>query len=239
VGRNSIQCTKCLSWIHRKCSGVKGSLVKVCASFVCRTCLCPLVKRESDACVEIDDGSVVERVDKFCYLGDMLCVEGGADTAIRSRLSKGWHNFRQLAPFVTAKDIPHHIRGNVYTSCVRSCMLHASETWPVKKENVTALERAEMRMVRWICGVKILDKIPGDILRRRLRIEGIGTALQRNRLRWFGHVQRKSDDDWVKQCLNFVVVGHKSRGCPRNTWTEVVEGDLRTLGLQKDDALDK
>jgi len=25
-------------------------------------------------------------------------------------------------------------------------------------------------------------------------------------------VQRKSDDDWVKQCMNFVVAGPKSRG---------------------------
>jgi len=29
-------------------------------------------------------------------------------------------------------------------------MLHGSETWPVKKENVVAPQREEMRMVRWI-----------------------------------------------------------------------------------------
>ena len=33
-------------------------------------------------------------------------------------------------------------------------MLHRSETWPVRKENVVALQRAEMRMVTWICGIK-------------------------------------------------------------------------------------
>jgi len=33
------------------------------------------------------------------------------------------------------------------------CMLHGSETWPVRKENEVALQRAEKRMVRWICGV--------------------------------------------------------------------------------------
>ena len=32
-------------------------------------------------------------------------------------------------------------------------MLHGSETWPVSKENEVALQRAEMRMVRWMCGV--------------------------------------------------------------------------------------
>jgi len=33
-------------------------------------------------------------------------------------------------------------------ACVRSSMLHGSETWPVRKENEVALQRAEMRMVR-------------------------------------------------------------------------------------------
>ena len=28
-------------------------------------------------CVELDDGSKFELVEKFCYLGDMLCAGGG------------------------------------------------------------------------------------------------------------------------------------------------------------------
>ena len=27
VGRNSIQCGKCTLWVHKRCSGIKGSLV--------------------------------------------------------------------------------------------------------------------------------------------------------------------------------------------------------------------
>jgi len=40
------------------------------------------------------------------------------------------------------------MRGRLYSSCVQSSMLHGSETWPVRKDNVVALQRAEMRMVR-------------------------------------------------------------------------------------------
>ena len=29
VGNNSIQCTSCQKWVHRKCSGIKGSMYKV------------------------------------------------------------------------------------------------------------------------------------------------------------------------------------------------------------------
>jgi len=29
IGNNSIQCTSCQKWVHRKCSGIKGSMHKV------------------------------------------------------------------------------------------------------------------------------------------------------------------------------------------------------------------
>ena len=47
------------------------------------------------------------------------------------------------------------------------CRPTGSETWPVRKENVVALQRAEMRMVRWMCGVKLKDRLPSKQLRER------------------------------------------------------------------------
>ena len=63
-----------------------------------------------------------------------------------------------LVPLLTNKDVSLIMRGRLYSSCERSSMLHGSETWPVRKENVVALQRAEMRMVRWMCGVKLKDR---------------------------------------------------------------------------------
>jgi len=51
------------------------------------------------------------------------------------------------------------VRGRLYSGCVRSSMLHGSETWPVTKENQMALQQAEMRMVRWLCGINYMYKI--------------------------------------------------------------------------------
>ena len=43
---------------------------------------------------------------------------------------------------------------------MQSSMLRGTETWPVRKENEVALLRAEMRMVRWMCGIRLQDKVP-------------------------------------------------------------------------------
>jgi len=101
-------------------------------------------------------------------------------------------------------------------------MLHGSETWPVRKVNVVALQRAEMRMVRWMCGVKLKDRLPSKELRETLGIDDIALILQQNRLRWNGHVLQKDEDDWVKKCMVFVVEGSRPRGRPKRTWKEVV-----------------
>ena len=55
--------------------------------------------------------------------------------------------------------------------------------------------KAERMMVRHMCGVTLKDRKSCEELRQQL---GISDALRRNRLRWFGHVERKNDDEWVK-----------------------------------------
>ena len=38
-------------------------------------------------------------------------------------------------------------------------------------------------------------------------VDLIISVLQRNRLRWYGHVLRKEDNDWVKKCMEYEVEG--------------------------------
>jgi len=94
----------------------------------------------------------------WCYLGDMLSVKGDADAAVEDRIQIGWNKFRQLVPLLTNRDISLIRRGRLYSSCLRSSMLHGSGTWPVRKENEVTLQCAEMTMVRWMCNVKVKDK---------------------------------------------------------------------------------
>ena len=46
-------------------------------------------------------------------------------------------------------------------------------------------------MVRWMCGVKLKDRLPSKELRERLGIDDTALVLQQNRLRWYGHVLLK------------------------------------------------
>jgi len=126
-------------------------MYKVMKSFVCRDCVNPVT---STGCTSVDigDNANLELVDKFCYLGDMLSVDGDADVAVETRIRIGWNKFRQMVPLLTNENISLIARGKLYTSCERIsmfiCCMELRLT--VRKENGMALQRAEMRIVRWI-----------------------------------------------------------------------------------------
>ena len=82
----------------------------------------------STGCTNVDIGvnANLELVDKFCYLGDMLSVDGDADAAVDSRIRIGCNKFRQLVPVLTNKDISLIVRGILYSSYVQHSMLHGN-----------------------------------------------------------------------------------------------------------------
>ena len=69
-----------MKWVHKMCSGVKGSLQTASAVFICKKCqgeIPPSVMAEEGLAV---GGEKYDIVDIFCYLCYMSSMEGGADT---------------------------------------------------------------------------------------------------------------------------------------------------------------
>ena len=63
--------------------------------------------------------------------------------------------------------------------------------------------------------------------------------VERGRLRWFGHLERKGNDDWVSTCRNLEVVGPKGKGRSRKTWRQCVDHDLLAWNLKAEWAQDR
>ena len=59
----------------------------------------------------------------------------------------------------------------------------------------------------------------------------VADVVRRGRLRWFGHLERKSVDDWVSACRGLVVEGTRGRGRCRKTWEQCVRDDMKLSGL--------
>jgi len=64
-------------------------------------------------------------------------------------------------------------------------------------------------------------------------------VVEKNRLCWFGHVERKDVEDWVSRCRKLEVVCNRGVGRPRKSWQHCVDGDKRKHGMLRVDPWDR
>ena len=71
-------------------------------------------------------------------------------------------------------------------------------------------------------------------LRAWVGVKPIVDVMRQRRLRWFGHIERREDNSWLKKVQILAVDGHSGRGRPRKTWEHVIMEDLRVKGLRRE-----
>ena len=98
--------------------------------------------------LDIGNGVLLEKVDEFCYLGDMLDADAGCDSAVTARVRSAWKKFCEYLPILTGKGFSLKLKGKVYATHMRSCLMHGSETGPMKVEHELKLNRTEISMIR-------------------------------------------------------------------------------------------
>ena len=71
--------------IHKWCSGARSDLSRVADGFICRRCDGTI--QEADLAEDLMVyGEMYECVKSFCYLGDALDGDGGADLAATAKI---------------------------------------------------------------------------------------------------------------------------------------------------------
>ena len=95
-------------------------------------------------------------------------------------------------------------------------------------------------MLRAMCGVKLMDKkITKELMEMLGLVESLEMIAKANAVRWYGHVLRREDGNILRKALDLEVMGKRRRGRPKSTWKRKVEEEVKKLGLEKEDALDR
>ena len=216
----------CKHWVHKKCSGLKR--LKKDPDYRCTRCQGTARPLDGSPQKEVQVGpDKLEVVAPFCYLGDMLSAAGGCELSTTTRVKTAWKKFKDLLPVLSSRHLSFKTCGRVYSSCMRSTVLHASETWPLTKSTLQHLQRNDRAMIRQVCNVRPQDIVTtrSNELLVRLGIEDLDLILKERRLRWYGHVERSKDA--VKTGFDIQVDGKRGPGRPKMTWKQLTERDCR------------
>ena len=183
VCRTGVGSNSCKHWVHKKCSGLKR--LKKDPDYRCTQCQGTARPLDGRPQKEVQVGpDKLEVVASFCYLGELLSAAGGCELSTTTRVKTAWKKFKDLLPVLSSHHLSFKTRGHVYSSCVRSTMLHASETWPLIKPNLQRLQRNDRAMITQICNVRpqdIVTTCSNDLL-VRLGIEDLDLILKERRL---------------------------------------------------------
>ncbi|XP_070026420.1 uncharacterized protein [Nicotiana sylvestris] len=99
---------------------------------------------------------------------------------------------------------------------------------------------AEMRMLRWMCGCTRRDRISNEAIRDRVGVASVEDKMRESRLRWFGHVKRRSIDAPVGRCERLVMESlRRGRGRPKKYWGELIRQDVSLFQFTEDMTLDR
>ncbi|XP_044760185.1 uncharacterized protein LOC123317645 [Coccinella septempunctata] len=160
------------------------------------------------------DGTKIEQVKTFRYLGVELSGDGKQDIEINGRIESTIKLFHMMnTSFISKREISQNTKIKVYKAVYRPTLTFACESW--------ALNRKQ----------------------KNLEIEPLQDFIDKRQLSWWGHLNRMNNARPVKQIWEAKIQKRKKRGRPEQTWnntiTEIINGKGQTWNEARTMAMDK
>ncbi|KAK3543039.1 hypothetical protein QTP70_008749 [Hemibagrus guttatus] len=171
-------------------------------------------EREGSGTVMLQ-GEEVKKVQEFKYLGSTVQSNGECGKEVKKRVQAGWNGWRKVWGVLCDRKISARIKGKVYRTVVRPAMMYGLETVSLRKRQESELEVAELKMLRFSLGVTRLDRIRNEYIRGTAHVGRLGDKVREDRLRWFGHVQRRESEYIGRRILDMELPGRRQRGRPK------------------------
>lgn len=188
-----------------------------------------IAREEEEVIIEIE-GKRLKQVNDFKYLGVVLDSRGKQEKELNERIGKFSKNVGMLYPLLKERGVPREVKVTIYDTVLRPILLYGSECWTLNTVQKNKLEAAEMRVLRLIRGVTLRERMRSERIREDLGMISIIDKVERERLRWFGHVKRMEEGSKLREILDWKPEGRRPVGRPRKRWLEGVREAVERRG---------
>lgn len=113
------------------------------------------------------DNAHMEMVASFTYLGSHISPDGQLDEEISTRIARAALIFAAMKCIWSRRDVRIETKTWIYCATVRATLLYATETWPVKLDQLKRMEtfdECRIAKIHWT------DFISNEAVRQRCHL---------------------------------------------------------------------
>jgi len=105
-----------------------------------------------------------------------------------------------LKAVIRNRAVSMEVKKSLHDSVVIPTLTYGSGAWALLERQKSRLRGVEMSYLRSACGVTWRDRLTNEEVRERCGVEvDVLECVERNTLRWLGHVERMTDDRLTKR----------------------------------------
>ena len=126
-------------------------------------------------------GNPIESVSTFKYLGSCCSDDLSIRPAINNRLSSAAFAFEDLKKLHDWNGTPlidRGIKSILYKVIVQSALLFGCETWAIPEAELSRLEVFQMRCLRALCKLSLMDRVPNEEILKKCNTVSVSQKIQ-------------------------------------------------------------
>ena len=179
---------------------------------------------EGKTCKVKVNGTELDQVKKYKYLGTMVTDDGRSIAEVKRRIALAKDAFWKYGELLR-NNVAMKTKKKVLSCYINSVLMYGSESWTITEEMRRRLDAFEMWCYRRILKISWTDRVTNvEVLRRVGETDkNIYRTICRRKLKFAGHDLRGSSGEMCKNIIEGSVEGKRSRGRQRKTWM----GDIK------------
>ena len=179
-----------------------------------------VVKRGGGTCNITVNGVEIENVKTMKYLGTMLDEEGSCEAEVDHRIGAASKVIGAMRKeIIDRRELSKSTKLRVINATVMPTLLYACETWTLLERHKSRIQALEMRCLRRVEGVTMLDKVRNVHIRSRLGQVAVVARVENKKTEWLKKMKEMTDD-WMVKVYMEDVPGKRLRGRPRKRWAD-------------------
>ena len=180
------------------------------------------------------DGTEVEQVTQFNFLGSLITTSGGCAVEIRRRLAMAKSAMVGLNKIWADRGITKATKTRLVSALIFPIATYGCETWSLTKSDQRRINSFELwcwrRMLRitWI-----MKRTNESVIQEVQPKKRLLSLIQSQMLSYFGHIARRDGDCLEKVIMQGRVEGNRKPGRPRARWIDQIKSVARSRSLQE------